>query len=73
MNSSETLFASEYLAAERLERLDHDAELRRCLHEVLPARTAREQLADRLIALALWLAPQRGLQARRSQVASLTS
>ncbi|MGN6671703.1 MAG: hypothetical protein ACTHMA_00265, partial [Thermomicrobiales bacterium] len=68
-----TLFASEYLAAERLEQLDYDAELRRRLHEALPERTTRERLAGTLIALALWLAPQSGPQVRRSQVASLTS
>jgi hypothetical protein len=73
MNALDTLLASEYLSAERLEQLDHDAVLRWRLHEAIPERTARERLADRLIALALWLAPQRGSHVRRSQVASLTS
>jgi hypothetical protein len=77
MNGSETLFASEYLAAERLERLEYNAEVRRQLHEALPERTTREQLADRLIAVALWLAPSSGKQvgarAGRSQVAGASS
>ena len=73
MNALETMLASEYLSAERLEQLDHDAALRWRLHEALPTHTVREQLADRLIALALWLAPQSGSQVRKSQVASLSS
>jgi hypothetical protein len=69
----EQLFASEYLAAERQERITRDAELRWRLQEAMPERTARERLADSLIALALWLAPQSGSQVRGSQVASLSS